>query len=119
VSASARGDGVRLRLDDGATREVDRVVLGTGFDIRADRHPLLGPELARDLRVREGAPLLGAGFESSIPGLHFVGAFAATSFGPVMRFVSGTPFTAAAFARHVAQGRAPASLRPRPASATA
>ena len=59
--------------------------------------------------MRDGAPLLGAGFESSIRGLHFVGAFAAASFGPVMRFVSGTPFTGVALGRHVAQ-RAPAGV---------
>ena len=42
ASAAATGDGSRLRLDDGTAREVDRVVLGTGFEMRADRHPLLG-----------------------------------------------------------------------------
>jgi FAD-dependent urate hydroxylase len=119
VSAVAADDGVRLDLDDGTTREVDRVVLGTGFEVRADRHPLLGRELRADLRTREGMPLLGAGFESSVQGLHFVGAFAATSFGPVMRFVSGTPFSARALAAHVAGSRAPAQLRTQPASAPA
>jgi FAD-dependent urate hydroxylase len=119
ASAGATGDGIRLRLDDGTNREIDRVVLGTGFHMRADRHPLLEPALRADLRVRDGAPLLGPGLESSIPGLHFVGAFAAASFGPVMRFVSGTPFTGAALGLHVAQARPPASLRTRPASAAA
>jgi hypothetical protein len=119
VSAVATDDRLRLRLDDGTAREVDRVVLGTGFDVRADRHPLLGPELAAALRTREGAPLLRAGFESSIPGLHFVGAFAAATFGPVMRFVSGTPFTGSALGVHVARGRPPAHLRTRAASAPA
>ena len=113
------GDRLQLRLDDGTTREVDRVVLGTGFHMRADEHPLLGPGLRANLRVRDGAPLLGAGFESSIAGLHFVGAFAAASFGPVMRFVSGTPFTGMALGLHVAHTRPPASLRTRPASAPA
>jgi FAD-dependent urate hydroxylase len=119
ASAAATGGRLQLRLDDGTAREVDRVVLGTGFHMRADRHPLLGPDLTAELRVRDGAPLLGAGFESSIPGLHFVGAFAAASFGPVMRFVSGTPFTGAALGLHVAQARPPAPLRARPASAAA
>jgi cation diffusion facilitator CzcD-associated flavoprotein CzcO len=120
TSATVRGDRtVRLTLDDGTTREVDRVVLGTGFDVRADRHPLLGPELRADLRTRGGAPLLAAGFESSIAGLHFVGAFAAASFGPVMRFVSGTPFTGRALGTHVRDARPPTLVRAHPASATA
>ena len=34
--------------------------------------------------------MLAIGFESSVPGLHFLGAVAMPSFGPVMRFVAGT-----------------------------
>jgi hypothetical protein len=113
------GDTVRLQVDDGSEREVDRVVLATGFDVRADRHPLLAPDVLAGLQTRGGAPLLGAGFESSIPGLHFVGAFSAASFGPVMRFVSGTPFTGRALARHLAPARRTDPARAQPASATA
>ena len=40
----------------------------------------------------DGYPVLASGFESSLPGLHFVGAPAAWSYGPLMRFVSGTWF---------------------------
>jgi hypothetical protein len=51
-----------------------------------------------------------------LPGLHFLGAPAARSFGPVCRFVSGTPYTARALARRIA-GKAcpelePVSMRP-------
>jgi FAD-dependent urate hydroxylase len=119
LSAAATGGRVRLRLDDGTAREVDRVVLATGFDVRADRHPLLGRELLANIRTREGAPVLGVGFESSVPGLHFVGAFAASTFGPVMRFVSGTPFTARALSTYVASARSSAHLRTQPASVAA
>jgi hypothetical protein len=118
VSATHAGDRVRLALDDGTARELDRVVLATGFDIRADRHPLLGSRLCAQLRTHHGAPLLGDGLESSVPGLHFVGAFAAHSYGPVMRFVSGTPFTGRALARHLGGARRPVALRPEPASAS-
>ena len=103
TSATPSGEALRLLLDDGSAREVDRLVLATGFEVRADRHPLLGPELRAQLRTRGGAPVLRSGFESSVPGLHFVGAFAAASFGPVMRFVSGTPFTGRALARRLQQ----------------
>ncbi len=119
TDATPTGNGLQLTLDDRTQREVDRVVLGTGFDIRVDRHPLLGPELVAGVRTRAGYPLLGPGFESSIPGLHFVGAFAAASFGPVMRFVSGTPFTGNALARHVAEARQAMPVRTQPASAPA
>jgi hypothetical protein len=54
-----------------------------------------------------GYPILGRGFESSIPGLHFLGAPAAWSFGPTMRFVSGSWYAArqlAARARKTVDG---------------
>jgi len=44
--------------------------------------------------------------ESSVPGLHFIGAPAAWSFGPIMRFVSGGWYTGQALARTIA-GRVP------------
>jgi hypothetical protein len=119
VSATANGDVLRLQLDDHTAREVDRLVLATGFDVRADRHPLLGPELLAGLRTRGGAPLLGPGLECSVPGLHFVGALAAASFGPVMRFVSGTPFTGRALTEHIARERRPVQVRTHPASVPA
>jgi FAD-dependent urate hydroxylase len=37
-----------------------------------------------------GYPVLRPGLESSVPRLHFLGAPAAWSFGPIMRFVSGS-----------------------------
>jgi cation diffusion facilitator CzcD-associated flavoprotein CzcO len=119
AAATPAGDSLRLTLDDGSTRAVERLVLATGYDIRADRHPLLAPALRAELRTRNGAPLLAPGFESSVPGLHFVGAFAAASFGPVMRFVSGTPYTGRALARHLSDRRRLVALHTEAASAPA
>jgi cation diffusion facilitator CzcD-associated flavoprotein CzcO len=119
TSAREAGERVRLRLDDGTSREVDRVVLATGFDVRVESHPLIAADVAAVLRTRDGSPLLGRGLESSVPGLHFVGAFAAASFGPVMRFVSGTPFTARALAAHIRGTPRTWPIRPRPAAARA
>jgi hypothetical protein len=58
------------------------------------------------VRTADGYPVLNAGFESSVPGLYFVGATAAYSFGPVCRFVAGTAFTARALTRAVLAGAA-------------
>jgi FAD-dependent urate hydroxylase len=90
-----------LTLDDGSTRQVDHVILATGYRIDAGEHPLLGESIRGRLELHEGYPVLGRGFESSLPGLHFVGAFSAWSFGPIMRFVAGTKFTGHAIARHL------------------
>ena len=46
--------------------------------------------------------MLGPGLESSVPGLHFLGAAAAYSFGPINRFVVGTWYSAPAGAGRVA-----------------
>jgi FAD-dependent urate hydroxylase len=108
----APGTGAHLTLDDGSERRVDRVILATGYRVDAAREPLLGESIRGALRLDDGYPLLGPGFESSIPGLHFVGAYSARSFGPIMRFVSGTPFTARALAGHVARAGAPTGAHP-------
>lgn len=101
TSAQPNGRGLTLSLDDRRRREVDRLVLATGYRVDIRRHPLISPKLLRSLRERDGYPLLRRGFESSVSDLHFVGAYAALSCGPVMRFVSGTWFTAPAVAAHV------------------
>jgi hypothetical protein len=92
---------LRLHLDDDSERSVDHVVLGTGYSIDVRGYPFLDQGLFADLRLVEGSPALGRGLESSVPGLHFLGASAAESFGPTMRFVVGTAYTAPAFTQHV------------------
>jgi FAD-dependent urate hydroxylase len=105
VSAAADGDRVRVELDDGSGRTVDHIVLATGYRVDIDKYPFLSRELLRDVARIDGYPRLGPGFESSARGLHFVGATAAVSFGPVMRFVSGTRYAGPWLARHVRRAR--------------
>jgi thioredoxin reductase len=100
VAACEPADGgVQLELDDGSSRFVHHVILGTGFQLDARRHPLLAAELAEQIEQRDGYPLLRRDYESSVDGLHFVGALSAVSYGPIMRFVCGTWFTSAALER--------------------
>jgi hypothetical protein len=101
VSATAAADGVTLELDDGSQRRVDHVVLGTGYRVDIARYSFLGPELLDSVHQVAGFPRLGRGLESSVRGLHFVGAPAAWSFGPLMRFVAGTDYAARSVAREV------------------
>jgi hypothetical protein len=54
----------------------------------------LNPEVRAGIRSVEHTPLLSSTFESSIPGLFFVGASSANSFGPLARFAFGAGFTA-------------------------
>jgi cation diffusion facilitator CzcD-associated flavoprotein CzcO len=98
----SRADGrLVLTLDDGAKREVDHVVLGTGFHVEVPRYEFLSSDLVRSIRLADGSPVLATGLESSVPGLHFIGAPAAHTFGPVMRFVVGTAYAAPALTRAI------------------
>jgi thioredoxin reductase len=112
VSADAVGERLRLVLDDGSEREVDRVILGTGYRVNVGRSPILAPELALSVRQNGGYPLLGDGFESSVPGLHFVGAAAAETFGPLMFFVAGTGYTARSLTRRIVNSGARWAITP-------
>jgi thioredoxin reductase len=96
TQARSCGDMARVELSDGSQREIDHVMLATGFRVDISRYDFLGPELLRSLKIDQGYPRLTLGLESSIAGLHFMGAPAARSLGPLVRFVSGTGYSARA-----------------------
>jgi hypothetical protein len=100
------GDRLQLSLNDHSTRIVDYALLGTGYRVDARRYSFLSSAILQRLSFSAGFPRLGPFFESSVPGLHFLGAPAAWSYGPLMYFVSGTKFAAATLSRHFrAMGR--------------
>ncbi len=105
VAARPEGDQVHVQLDDGTDRRVDHVMSGTGYRVDISRYPFLDPSLVRQVETVDGYPLLRRGMESSVPRLHFLGAPAARSFGPIMRFVAGGWFGAESLTRAVS-GRA-------------
>ena len=96
------GGRLRLRLNDGSSREVDHALLGTGYRVDVTRYPFLASELSAGLAQVNGFPKLTPGFESSVPNLHFLGAPSAWNFGPLMFFVCGTDYAARRLARHIA-----------------
>ena len=106
-AADVRGDQVHLRVSDrdGVGREIvtDHVIAATGYRPDLRRLPFLGDELCTALRTADDAPELSANFESSIPGLYFVGLASANSFGPLARFAFGANFAARRLARHLAR----------------
>jgi thioredoxin reductase len=106
---SASGDhAAEVSLDNGTVITADRVLLGTGYRVDALRFGLLSADLAARLEQESGAPVLRSGFESSIPGLHFLGAAAVQSFGPINRFVTGTWYAGPALRRRCRGRRGPA-----------
>ena len=97
---------VLLDLHDGEGRRqwlrADHVVFATGYKVDVGRLGFLSPEALQRLRLVDRAPQLSRHYETSVPGLHFIGPAAANSFGPVSRFVYGTYHPARHLARHLA-----------------
>jgi cation diffusion facilitator CzcD-associated flavoprotein CzcO len=101
--ASARGDEISLKLDDGSERQVDHVVLGTGYQVDISRYEFLPQNITRDIEQFDGYPKLTSGFRSSVCKLHFIGATAARSFGPLLYFVAGTEFASRELSSHLSR----------------
>src|SRR5579885_387161 len=102
-TALEKGGHVEVTLDDGSHRTADHILLGTGYRVNIVRYPFLSPVLVARIESVNGYPCLGPGLESSIPGLHFLGAPAAWSFGPLMQFVSGTRYASQALVKSAAR----------------
>jgi cation diffusion facilitator CzcD-associated flavoprotein CzcO len=121
VAAAEKAGKVCLRLQsiDGDSREVetDHVLAGTGYESNLERLPFLSHALLGRIARIERAPRLSRHFESSVPGLYFVGPISAFSFGPLVRFVAGAAYTCPTVVRHIARRlRAKRSGAPVPAA---
>jgi FAD-dependent urate hydroxylase len=101
ASVTTVGERSKVRFDDGGERIVQHVVLGTGYRVDISKYAFLAPALVESIQRVDGYPVLQAGLEASIPGLHILGASAAWSFGPLMQFVSGTHFGSRALIRRI------------------
>jgi thioredoxin reductase len=107
---------ILLKKADGSAANliVDHVIAGTGFRVALSRLKALDEELRREIRAVEDTPVLSRSFESSVPGLYFVGLASANSFGPLTRFACGAKFTARHLTTHLAarSSRGGSSVRP-------
>jgi len=97
------GERLELKLDDGSERRVDHVLLGTGYRVDIAKYDFLSRNLVSEIEQLDGYPKVGYGFRSSVPGLHFVGATAARSFGPLLYFVTGTEFTSKQLSSYISR----------------
>ena len=114
-TAEPDGSRARLRVATADRRErellTDHILAGTGYRVDIDALPFVSQGLAAGVRRAGRSPLLSTNFESSVPGLYFVGLAAAATFGPVLRFVYGADFTARRVTAHLIDGQ---WRRPRP-----
>ena len=99
---------LRLVSHDGVESVVatDHVIAATGYKVDLRRIKFLENDLQSQLRSAENTPVLSSSFESSVPGLHFVGLASANTFGPVMRFLLGARYTARRLTSHFSHAAA-------------
>jgi len=113
AAAQVSNGGVRLALQSrvGNSEEhyADHVVSATGYRPNTRRLTFLGEEIQNRLKTLADAPALSANFESSVPGLYFVGVAATNDFGPMMRFAYGSDYTARRLAKHLEKQVRPSS----------
>jgi thioredoxin reductase len=104
--AKSDGGGVRLGFagPGGADSELaaDHVIAATGYRADLSRLTFLSDQLRPVLRTVAGTAAVDSHYQSSVPGLYFVGPAVAPVFGPVMRFVYGADHAARTTARHLA-----------------
>ncbi|PRW62328.1 FAD-dependent oxidoreductase [Actinopolyspora mortivallis] len=106
--ADPTGDRVRLGLRRGSetsTLSVDHVISATGYRPDLGRLSFLSPELRAGVSTLDRTPRVGSDYQSSVPGLFFVGPAVAPSFGPVMRFVYGAHHASRAVTARISPAR--------------
>jgi FAD-dependent urate hydroxylase len=81
--------GIAAVLSDGTRLAADHMILGTGYRVDVTKLTMLHPSLVARIGVHRSVPLLNHWFESTVPGLYFVGLTALAAYGPLYRFVAG------------------------------
>lgn len=79
----------------------DHLIAATGYKVDLRRLTFLESGLRSAISEVEQTPVLSKNFESSVPGLYFVGTSAANSFGPLLRFALGAKFAATRLTKHL------------------
>jgi thioredoxin reductase len=96
--AKGTPDGITLglALPDGTPEELsaDHLIAATGYRPNTSRLTFLEEHLRTGVRTVAGTPVVGNDYQSSVPGLYFMGPAVAPTFGPVMRFVYGADHAA-------------------------
>jgi thioredoxin reductase len=106
IGGKPRGSRVEIRVKNTQTGEVtervvDHVIAGTGYHPDVDRIPFIERDLAARIARIDRGPRVDSHFQTSVPGLYFVGPATALSFGPLVRFISGARDASRSVARHI------------------
>lgn len=114
AGAKVQNGRVSLQLKDNRGTQsalvADHVIAATGYKVDLRRLTFMDSEVQSGVRSAEQTPILSSNFESSVPGLYFVGTSAANTFGPLLRFAFGAGFTARRLSKHLARSADPRSV---------
>ena len=105
LDAQIANNRVQVTFKQGEDRqsiEADHLIAATGYKVAISRLEFLHDSLIKRIRCTADTPILRRRFESSVPGLYFVGVAAANSFGPLFRFAFGADYAAKRLGRHLA-----------------
>src|SRR5262249_32362294 len=115
TAAKVRNSRVHLELANRAGYRralvADPVIAATGYKVGLRRLTFMSSDLRTAIDHVEQTPILSSNFESSVPGLYFVGTSAANSFGPLLRFAFGARFVANHLTKHLVRLGARQSVR--------
>jgi thioredoxin reductase len=113
--AEVEGGRARLELEhvDGTQRvlQAAHVIAATGYKVNLRRLRFLQGDLLDNIHWVDESPVLSSHYESSVPGLYFIGTAAANSFGPLMRFAYGAGFAARRVSSHLRRTMSRSSSR--------
>lgn len=84
-----KNGGIEVTLTNGEKIQVDHVMLSTGYQVNLNRLTMVDASLRAQIRSDNNTPILSPWFESSVPGLYFIGLSSIRAFGPLYRFVVG------------------------------
>src|SRR5262249_18051140 len=97
------GGGVTVTFSDRERLAADHVIFATGYKINLEKLQMGHPPPRSQISTDRAIPILDAHFQSSVPGLYFVGLTSLHAFGPLFRFVGGCHATARRIAPAIAR----------------
>jgi len=106
LDATPRAGHLSLDVSENGSRRrilCHHVIAGTGYEVDIDRLTFLDADLRWSIRRIERGPALDFRFQSSVPGLYFIGPASSPSFGPLFRFVAGAACSSRSLSRELAR----------------
>jgi hypothetical protein len=105
VTMQAVDGKAEVTIADGTKLRIDHVLQATGYKVDINKLTMIHPSLRAAIKADMSIPILSHSFETSVPGLYFVGLTSMRAFGPLFRFVAGCRAAARRVASSVARSR--------------